>query len=157
MTREDFVANRPDAQDRLTAALIEACEFCDRPWNRKSVATLLANPQYIDAPRDCILPGILGPFSTWDGRNNHPMGLNTFHRFQANEPNSFKLDWIVSQLSQSPPAGYTLVRRHLSNLAKHVYSSRLYLRGATVAKTYARKPVRRTGARVAAPAASLAA
>jgi ABC-type nitrate/sulfonate/bicarbonate transport systems, periplasmic components len=141
MTRNEFATERTDEHQRLIAALIEACEFCDRPWNRRSVASLISGAKYVDAPADCILPGIGGPFSTWDSRGNHPLGLNVFHRFRANDPDTAKLEWIAEQLVSCAPLGGSLTKQHVASLAREVYSARTYARAAKLVTLHARTPL----------------
>src|ERR1019366_9215745 len=62
MVRADFAAERGDEHERLIAALIEACYLCDQPENRPLLCRLLAQPRYVNAPADCLEPGLVGPF-----------------------------------------------------------------------------------------------
>lgn len=157
MTRASFAAERTQDYERLIAALIEAGEFCDRPWNRKSVAEMISAAKYVDAPPDCISRGIAGPLSTIDGRGNHPLGLNVFNRFQANEPSPARIDWITTQMSLCPPPGFQLVRRHLNSFARTIYVRKSFTRAVRLVELHARAPVRSKARKSAETQRSIAA
>ena len=157
MVRENFASERADEHRRLIAALLDAAEFCDRPWNRKALATMLSDSRFVDAPRECLLPGFVGPFSAWDGRNQHPVGTGIFSRLGACELQPEKIDWIARQLSLSPPAGYHLVQGHLASFARLVYRRDIFRSAEKLAKAHARSPMRRSALTAAKEHASLAA
>jgi two-component system, oxyanion-binding sensor len=91
MVRQSFAIGRADEHERMVAALLEACAFCDRPENREHLAELLAHPQYVNAPAECIRAGLPGPGT--------PSPLAPiFHRYNANEPSDDKARWIVERL-----------------------------------------------------------
>jgi ABC-type nitrate/sulfonate/bicarbonate transport system substrate-binding protein len=157
MVREKFACERADEHRRLIAALLDASDFCDRPWNRKALATLLADSRFVDASKECLLPGFVGPFGSWDGRNQHPVGTGIFSRFAACELQPEKIDWIARQLSLSPPAGYRLVQNHLASFARLVYRRDIFRCAEKLAKAHARSPMRRSVLTAAKDQASLAA
>jgi ABC-type nitrate/sulfonate/bicarbonate transport system substrate-binding protein len=157
MVREKFACERADEHRRLIAALLDASDFCDRPWNRKALVTLLADSRFVDASKECLLPGFVGPFGSWDGRNQHPVGTGIFSRFAACELQPEKIDWIGRQLSLSPPAGYRLVQNHLASFARLVYRRDIFRGAEKLAKAHARSPMRRSVLTAAKEQASLAA
>jgi len=98
MVREDFAEKRAEEHERLIAALLEACAFCDQPENRPQLCELLARREYVNAPASCLQPGLVGPFAA-EGSPVHSLsGLNIFHAYRANVPTSARAAWITGQL-----------------------------------------------------------
>ena len=128
LARESFAESRPDEHERLIAALIEAGAFCDQPKNRRVVARLLAQREYVNAPMEALEPGLVGPFSSWNDRARCPMGLNVFSRYLAGEPSRAKLKWILDQLCEPRPAGCGFVRAPLEQLAREIYRLDIFRR-----------------------------
>jgi ABC-type nitrate/sulfonate/bicarbonate transport system substrate-binding protein len=95
MVRRDFADERASEHERLIAALLEACAFCDQPVNRPLISEMLAQPQYVNAPTDC-LKNILGD-SAPSARLDSP-ALNIFHRHNANDPTDDKAAWVLGHL-----------------------------------------------------------
>lgn len=98
LVRREFAKKRPEEHERLIAALLEACEFCDQPENRGQLSELLARREYVNAPAECIRLGLMGPVRATDNSIYPLGGLNIFHNYCANEPTTAKADWITSQL-----------------------------------------------------------
>jgi hypothetical protein len=59
---------------------------------------MLAHPQYVNAPVECLQPGLVGPFEFGDQARRSVLDLNIFHRHDANEPTDDKAAWLVSRL-----------------------------------------------------------
>ncbi len=87
--RKDFAHERADEHERLVAALLEGCAFCDQPGNRSLLAEMLAQPHYVNAPADCLKRDLADPAAA---------GRNIFHRYNANEPSDDKAEWVVNHL-----------------------------------------------------------
>ncbi len=98
MVRQSFALGSPDEHERLLAALLEACAFCDAPANRAALAQLLAQPQYVNAPEECLAPGLIGPFESGGRAIPNPADFTIFHRRNANEPSNEKAGWIIGHL-----------------------------------------------------------
>jgi two-component system, oxyanion-binding sensor len=105
MVREDFAEERADEHERLIAALIQACAFCDKPQNRRAISDCLAQPQYVDAPQDCIRAGLTGPFIMGNGCIRSSSDFHIFHRANANEPGYDKAQWTIGQMDALLDAG----------------------------------------------------
>ncbi|MGH7967780.1 MAG: ABC transporter substrate-binding protein, partial [Limisphaerales bacterium] len=98
MVRQSFAAGRSEEHERLLSALLEACAFCDLPKNRVLLSDMLAHPQYVNAPADCVQAG-LGGLSARNGEVAHPFtDLTIFHRHNANDPTDDKARWIMEGL-----------------------------------------------------------
>ena len=97
MVRQTFAAGRAEEHERLLAALLEACAFCDRPNNRALVADLLAQPHYVNAPAECLKTG-LAPARPQRTRLERSPEAPIFHHHQANEPSDTKAAWVMDNL-----------------------------------------------------------
>lgn len=116
MVRREFAERRASEHERLIAGLLEACELCDEPENRGAICELLAQPRYINAPAECLEPGLVGPFGPENSSFHAPHGLHIFHHDNANEPTAAKAAWLTRQLFsflrwRRRPAGLTGVFR----------------------------------------------
>ena len=120
MVRHDFAETRASEHERLIAALIESCAFCDQPANRALISEMLAQPQYVNAPTDC-LKNIVGV----EDLERHPASestpLNIFHKFNANDPTDDKAAWVLGHLYEMmeqrvlplPPSGRAPVLKNV--------------------------------------------
>jgi ABC-type nitrate/sulfonate/bicarbonate transport system substrate-binding protein len=123
MVRSDFAAQRASEHERLIAALLEACAFCDQPANRPLISEILAQPQYVNAPTDC-LKNILGVADLADRPGSDAAPLNIFYKYNANDPTDDKATWVLGHLYEMieqralplPPNGRTPV---LKNIFRH--------------------------------------
>lgn len=89
MVRQSFASGSPEEHERLLAALIEACAFCDEPQNRAGLNELLAEPRYVNAPADCLGDGLPG---------QPTLNSTIFHRHDANEPTDERATWLMKLL-----------------------------------------------------------
>lgn len=99
MVRKDFAEERAEEHERLIAALIQACAFCDKPQHRRAISECLAHPQYVDTPQDCIRAGLTGPFIVGNGCIRSSGDFHIFHRGNANEPSYDKAQWTIGQMN----------------------------------------------------------
>ncbi len=98
VVRREFAEGRAEEHERLIAALIEACEFCDELENRALLGAMLAQPRFVNAPVEGLEPDLVGPVGAETSEFHAPHGLNIFHRGGANEPTASKANWLTSQL-----------------------------------------------------------
>jgi ABC-type nitrate/sulfonate/bicarbonate transport system substrate-binding protein len=101
LVRRDFAEEREADHLALVAALIEACEFCDRPENRERVMESLAQPEYLDAPISALRMSMNGTFDFGCGRIEKDKDFHIFSRHGANEPTAEKGAWVLQQMSAS--------------------------------------------------------
>jgi ABC-type nitrate/sulfonate/bicarbonate transport system substrate-binding protein len=116
LVREDFATERSHEHELLIAALLEACAFCDEPQNRQALCEILCRSEYVDAPSECLAPGLFGENQLRDNRIRSLHGLNIFHRHNANRPSLTRADWVTGQLHsyfrwKHKPAGLSRVFR----------------------------------------------
>ena len=120
MVRHDFAEQRASEHERLIAALLEACAFCDQPVNRPLISEMLAQPQYVNAPTDC-LKNILGIEDMQDRPGPDAAPLNIFYKYNANDPTDDKATWVLGHLYEMieqralplPPSGRTPVLKNI--------------------------------------------
>jgi two-component system, oxyanion-binding sensor len=113
MVRRDFAEEREAEHLALIAALIEACEFCDRPESRERVMATLARAEYLDAPIRALRMSMNGTFDFGHGRIKEDPDFNVFSRHGANEPTTEKGEWVLQQMFASGALkDPTLIRRH---------------------------------------------
>jgi ABC-type nitrate/sulfonate/bicarbonate transport system substrate-binding protein len=98
MVRQSFAAGRAEEHERMIAALLESCAFCDRPENRQLLGDMLAHPQYVNAPAECIRAGLVRSASSRGHSSDGLQDLTIFHRYNANEPSDDKARWIMERL-----------------------------------------------------------
>jgi ABC-type nitrate/sulfonate/bicarbonate transport system substrate-binding protein len=101
LVRRDFAEEREAEHLALIAALIEACEFCDRPENRERVMETLAQPEYLNAPIRALRMSMNGTFDFGHGRIKKDADFNVFSHRGANEPTKEKGEWVLRQMCAS--------------------------------------------------------
>jgi len=98
MVRHSFAEGRAEEHERLIAALLESCAWCERMENRSVLCDMLASPAYVNAPAESLQAGLLGPFVRGGQPVEDPLGLTIFHNHSANEPTDDKARWLMDQL-----------------------------------------------------------
>lgn len=98
MVRQSFAIGRADEHERLLAALLEACAFCDLARNRAALSEMLAHPHYLNAPVECVMAGLGCPNLNGEPRAMDESALTIFHRHNANEPGDDKAKWLMEGL-----------------------------------------------------------
>lgn len=100
MARLSFAIGRADEHERLLAALLEACAFCDQPANREMLSEMLAHPQYLNAPAEAIKAGLVEPPASREGHGAVLPELTIFHGQNANDPTEEKAQWVMDGLGE---------------------------------------------------------
>jgi hypothetical protein len=120
MVRRDFAEERASEHERMIAALLEACAFCDQTKNRPLLAEMLAQPHYVNAPADCLKRGLRTSAGA-SVEDSTFETFNVFHRDNANDPTDEKAEWLVGRLYelmehsilQPPPTGRTPIVKNI--------------------------------------------
>jgi ABC-type nitrate/sulfonate/bicarbonate transport system substrate-binding protein len=97
MVRKEFAESRAEEHELLLAALIHACHQCDQPEKRPALCETLAQPRYVNAPADCLAPG-LADVDLGDRSVPRLHSPNVFYRARATEPSAAKAAWVTGQL-----------------------------------------------------------
>jgi ABC-type nitrate/sulfonate/bicarbonate transport system substrate-binding protein len=98
MVRQSFSIGRADEHERILAALMEACAFCDQPQNRPLLSEMLAHRHYVNAPSECIRAGMGGRFGVGEGTMSERPNTSVFYAEEANEPSDAKASWVMNRL-----------------------------------------------------------
>ncbi|MHA3769953.1 CmpA/NrtA family ABC transporter substrate-binding protein [Verrucomicrobiota bacterium sgz303538] len=101
MVRRKFAEDRGDEHIALLSALLEACEFCDRPENRERVIEVLAEPRYVAVPAPVIAASLGGTYNFGNERIEKISNFHVFHRQGANEPTVQRALWVIRGLLAS--------------------------------------------------------
>jgi ABC-type nitrate/sulfonate/bicarbonate transport system substrate-binding protein len=120
MVRRDFAEERASEHERMAAALLEACAFCEQPKNHPLLAEMLSQPHYVNAPPECFKTSAVRPVDSGIGAPA-AKGLNIFHRHNANDPTDEKAEWLVGRLYelmehsvlQPPASGRTPIVKNI--------------------------------------------
>jgi nitrate/nitrite transport system substrate-binding protein len=90
-TMQAWIKDNPTTARALVAALIEACQYCDRAENRTEVVQILSQSQYLNLNPDAIAPALSGKYSysQLDG-NNNLISIPDFEIFHFQETNYLK-------------------------------------------------------------------
>jgi ABC-type nitrate/sulfonate/bicarbonate transport system substrate-binding protein len=98
MVRRDFTETHAGEHLRLIAALMEACAYCEKSENREEVATMLAQPAYLNTPVETLRRSLCGPFHFGGERIEVVHGFHRFSGDDTNEPSVKKAQWILEHL-----------------------------------------------------------
>jgi ABC-type nitrate/sulfonate/bicarbonate transport system substrate-binding protein len=101
MATREFAENRAEEHVALIAALLEACEFCAAPENREQIVTTLAQPEYVNAPKDALRQSFSGEFNFGNDLTRIVPGFCVFHGDGVNEPSAQKAGWVIQHLRES--------------------------------------------------------
>jgi ABC-type nitrate/sulfonate/bicarbonate transport system substrate-binding protein len=101
MVRQAYAEREHDEHMALSAALLEACAFCDSPANRDEVIHLLARREYVGAPVEALRMSMGDTYDFGYGRVEDCPGFNLFSRNDANAPTPEKAAWVIDGLVRS--------------------------------------------------------
>lgn len=129
VVRRDFAQDRASEHERLVAALLEACAFCDQAANHAVLSQMLSHRHYVNAPTACLQHGFAGPGDFSKAQNPGGSGRNLFHRFQANDPTDAKALWLVEHLYELLDESILQVRSmKRAPVIKNVFQRDIYKR-----------------------------
>lgn len=96
--RADWVDKNPRAAQALTAAVMEAQQWCDQLKNKPQMCGIVAGRQYVNVPIADILPRLQGTVNYGDGRTltNSPH-LMKFWANNASFPYKSHDTWFVNE------------------------------------------------------------
>jgi two-component system, oxyanion-binding sensor len=96
MVRQSFALGRAEEHERLIAALLEACAFCDQPESAALLGEMLSDAHYVNAPAECVRAGLARPLGPGPGEGRQAVSI--FNRYNANDPSDDKARWIMERL-----------------------------------------------------------
>jgi two-component system, oxyanion-binding sensor len=86
MVRRLFAETYPAEHAALIGVLLEACAWCEEPENRPRIAEILAEGNFIDAPREALLPALTGSFDCGNKVVRSIPEFLVFHGAETNVP-----------------------------------------------------------------------
>jgi nitrate/nitrite transport system substrate-binding protein len=90
-TMQAWIEDNPTTARALIAALIEACQYCDRAENRAEIAQILSQNQYLNISPDAIAPSLNGKYSYSQlDENNNLVSIPDFEIFNFQETDYLK-------------------------------------------------------------------
>ncbi len=93
-----FAEKEPHLVDAMVRALYAAAQWCSEPANREDLAAILGRPDYIDVPREVLMPALSGEIALGDGQVVHdPDFFMPFDR-AATFPWTSHAVWFYSQI-----------------------------------------------------------
>jgi nitrate/nitrite transport system substrate-binding protein len=123
---EEFATRHPRTVKAVLRAVLEASQWCDRLENRPRLAEVVAQPQYINCPKEIILGRLLGDYDYGDGRREKDPYYMTFFERHANFPLKSHGVWWLTQfrrwgMVKEPPDYRAVVDRvHRPDLFREV-------------------------------------
>ena len=103
--RRQFAEENEREHLALIAALIQACDYCDRMENREHVIQALAGPKYVNTNASALRGSLMPTFHFGNGRSESMPDFHVFSRHAANEPTAEKASWILANLFRNAGAG----------------------------------------------------
>lgn len=93
----NYLREQKEESIALVAALIEACELCQKPEFREELISILALKAYTGASPD-VLRNSLGPIFNSGHDRVSASGFHIFHGDSMNRPSMEKASWVLSEL-----------------------------------------------------------
>lgn len=98
-TTKKWGDTHPNTHQALVRAVLESCVWADQPDNREEVASIIAQPHYIDAPVETIRMSMLGQYRyDLDRPVEQQPDFMSFHRYAANFPWHSHAKWFMTQM-----------------------------------------------------------
>jgi ABC-type nitrate/sulfonate/bicarbonate transport system substrate-binding protein len=95
----EWAEKHPNTHKAVIKALIEACEWSDRPENRKEVVQIISQKSYVNAPADVVDNSMTGTWRYNKVEAPQPMpDFNVFYRYAANFPWLSHAAWYITQM-----------------------------------------------------------
>jgi len=108
---------------KLLRALDAAAAWVDEPSNHAALASLLAQPSYLDLPSEIIAPALAGRVHFASGADVSDRSFLYFHRHAANEPREADGLWAYAQMVRW---GQLAASERAERCAATVFSPALY-------------------------------
>lgn len=96
---EEWAEQYPNTHKALIKALLEACQWVDKPSNRLEVAALISQSVYVNAPEHIVRMSMTSTYQYALGGMPETMpDFNVFHRYAANYPWRSHAEWFLLQM-----------------------------------------------------------
>ena len=124
LSTQSYQENNSEEYLKICEALLEACDFCDRPENRVSIAEMISPAAYVKCSPELILRSLKGPYHFGSGVTRSVSGFHQFYGESCNAPTIEKGEWLLSQFER-----YELIQGMIVNrfeLLRSVFRQDLY-------------------------------
>lgn len=101
LVRREFAEKRAPEHLALIAALVEACEYCDRAENAGEVMSILARREYLNISRSLLELRLGDRLDSGHDKVRALKDFQIFHRDEANDPSQQKAAWVIQSIVQS--------------------------------------------------------
>lgn len=101
LVSEDFAEHQHDEHVAMVAALIRAAEYCDKPFNKNELASILSQKKYFNTSEAALLNALQGPFQRGMGIQSSSMDAIVFRRNNASAPTEAKARWILGEINRN--------------------------------------------------------
>lgn len=97
LMNETFIEQHQDQARAITAALSEACTFCDASENRAKVTNILVSSGYFPGGENILKRSLIGPFDLGTEKQTDATSFHIFRRHSANEPLAERGRWLLNE------------------------------------------------------------
>lgn len=95
----EWAEKNPNTHKAVIKGLIEACEWADKPENRKEVVQIISQKSYVNAPPDVVDNSMTGTWRYNKVETPQPMpDFNVFYRYAATFPWLSHAAWYITQM-----------------------------------------------------------
>lgn len=124
----DWADDHPEALRAVIRAVLRAAAWADAPENRAGLATLLARPEYVNAPEAVVAQSLIGspPYSA-ASPGSASLDYIIYHRYAASFPWRSHALWFLSQMLRWGQIGPEI---DLAAVALSVYRPDLFRQAA---------------------------
>lgn len=127
-TTKKWADTHPRTHRALVRAVLEACVWADKQSSREEVASIIAQPSYIDAPLSTVKMSMLDQFRyELDSKAEPRPDFMSFHRYAANFPWHSHAKWFATQMLRW---GQIASTPSFTSLAEQVMLTELYREAA---------------------------
>jgi nitrate/nitrite transport system substrate-binding protein len=121
---EDWANRNPRTLQALLRALMRAAAWCDEPGNRAELGSILAQPEFLDAPAEVVSQSLVGapPYGP-DEPGEATLDYIIYHRYAASFPWRSHAVWFLTQMRRWGQVGPAV---DIGAVAQAVYRPDLY-------------------------------
>ena len=101
LARNDFAQDRPEEHLRLISTLHASCNWCQSMNNRDTLASVLAQPQYLNTSVEVLRRSLCQPVPLGKHAGDEVSDFHVFAGPAVNEPGLDKAVWVRNSLVES--------------------------------------------------------
>ena len=138
-TMEPWLTQNPTTARALVAAVLEACQYCDRKNNRRKAVNIISDPEYVNAKVDFAKASMLGKYD-YGGFDNkvRVAKIPDFHLFSFKQTNYLKKPdranypwrshgvWLLTQMIRWRQIEQTEYPKDADEIIERIYPVEIY-------------------------------